>query len=96
MIWIIFLGATPIAPVLRQVLRDKRNEIYERKLLILIATDGIPTDERERPDVNTLVHILQNERQPIQQIPVTIIACTGKPLTIPESSSVVNGFTLSR
>ncbi|CAF1209767.1 unnamed protein product [Adineta steineri] len=28
-------GSTPIVPVLRQVLREKRNQIYERKLLIL-------------------------------------------------------------
>lgn len=73
-----FLGATPIVPVLRQVLKDKRNQIYERKLLILIATDGIPTDDRERPDIHTLEHVLKNERQPSELIPVTIIACTGR------------------
>lgn len=69
-------GATPMVPVLRQVLRDKRNQIYERKLLILIATDGIPTDERERPDIRTLEHVLREERQPINQIPVSFIVCT--------------------
>ncbi|UJR32554.1 hypothetical protein I4U23_020015 [Adineta vaga] len=69
-------GSTPIVPVLRQVLHDKRNQIYERNLLILLATDGIPTDERERPDIRTLEHVLRNERQPTNQIPVTIIACT--------------------
>ncbi|CAF3317685.1 unnamed protein product [Rotaria socialis] len=69
-------GATPVVPVLRQVLHEKRNQIYERKLLILIATDGIPTDERERPDIRTLEHVLKNERKPMDQIPVTIIICT--------------------
>jgi Mg-chelatase subunit ChlD len=73
-----FLGATPIVPVLRQVLQDKRNHIYERNLLILIATDGVPTDERERTDTHTLEHVLRNERKPINQIPVTIIVCTGR------------------
>ena len=72
----ILLGATPIVPVLRQVLREKRNQIYERNLLILIATDGIPTDERERTDIGTFEHVLRNERQPTQQIPVTILVCT--------------------
>ncbi|CAF0967654.1 unnamed protein product [Rotaria sp. Silwood1] len=59
-----------------EVLKDKRNHIYERKLLILIATDGIPTDDRERTDIHTLEHVLKNERTPTNQIPVTIIACT--------------------
>ncbi|CAF1320800.1 unnamed protein product [Adineta ricciae] len=69
-------GSTPIVPVFRQVLHDKRNQIYERNLLILLATDGVPTDEREQSDVRTLEHVLRNERRPINQIPVTIIACT--------------------
>ncbi|CAF3375780.1 unnamed protein product [Rotaria sp. Silwood2] len=59
-----------------EVLHEKRNHIYERKLLLLIATDGIPTDERERPDIHTLEHVLKNERKPTNQIPVTIIICT--------------------
>ena len=52
------IGSTPIVPVLRQVLKDKRNQIYERNLLILLATDGIPTDEKERTDIHTLEHVL--------------------------------------
>ncbi|CAF3630852.1 unnamed protein product [Adineta steineri] len=40
------------------------------------ATDGVPTDERERPDSHTLEHVLKNERRPIDRIPVTIVACT--------------------
>jgi hypothetical protein len=72
------LGSTPIVPVLRQVLRDKHQQIYERKLLILLATDGVPTDKYERPDVRTLRQVLTNERTPTDRVPVTIIACTGK------------------
>ncbi|CAF4080796.1 unnamed protein product [Rotaria sp. Silwood2] len=75
-IHLFFSCSTPIVPVLRQVLKDKRNHIYERKLLILIATDGIPTDDKERTDIHTLEHVLKNERTPTNQIPVTIIACT--------------------
>ncbi len=65
-------------PVLRQVLKDKRNQSYERNLLILLATDGVPTDERERTDIHTLENVLKNERKPTNQIPVTIIVCTGR------------------
>ncbi|CAF1359703.1 unnamed protein product [Didymodactylos carnosus] len=69
-------GLTPIAQVLRQVLRDKQVEIQERKLLILIATDGQPTDNQGRVDIHTLEQILLTERNPIARIPVTFIACT--------------------
>ena len=64
------------------MLKEKRNQIYERNLLILLATDGIPTDERERTDIQTLEHVLRNERQPIDRIPVTIIVCTGRLQTL--------------
>jgi hypothetical protein len=64
-------------PVLRQVLRDKHQQIHERKLLILLATDGVPTDKYERPDIHTLKSVLSRERIPIDRVPVTIIACTG-------------------
>ena len=33
-------GLTPLVPALRRILAAKRNQTYERKLLILIATDG--------------------------------------------------------
>ncbi|UJR15300.1 hypothetical protein I4U23_002253 [Adineta vaga] len=56
-------GPTPIA-------------LQERKLLVLIATDGIPTNEAGQQDIKTLEHVLRHERTPINRIPVTIIACT--------------------
>ncbi|CAM4754940.1 unnamed protein product [Rotaria magnacalcarata] len=69
-------GPTPIVPVLRRVLRDKQNEIEERKLLILLATDGVPTDNRGHRDIRSFEYVLKNERKPVNRIPVTIIACT--------------------
>ncbi|CAF4329063.1 unnamed protein product [Rotaria sp. Silwood2] len=69
-------GPTPIARILRHVLQEKRLEIQERKLLILIATDGVPTNDSGHHDIKTLEHILRNERNPINRIPVTFIACT--------------------
>ncbi|CAF0763359.1 unnamed protein product [Adineta steineri] len=69
-------GPTPIARVLRHVLQTKQLEVQERKLLILIATDGIPTNDSGQQDTKTLENVLRHERKPINRIPVTIIACT--------------------
>jgi hypothetical protein len=69
-------GPTPIVRVLRQVLQAKQLEIQERKLLVLIATDGVPTNDNGQQDTKTLEHALRHERNPINRIPVTIIACT--------------------
>ena len=63
---------------MRQILNDKKSLIQERKLLILIATDGVPTDNKGQPCIQEFHHILKNERQPIDRVAVTIIACTGK------------------
>jgi len=65
-------------PVLRQVLQDKHKEIEERKLLILLATDGVPTDYQGHTKIDELRRVLKYERMPTDRIPVTIIACTGK------------------
>jgi hypothetical protein len=46
-------------------------------LLILIATDGVPTNENGQQDKKSLEYVLRHERKPISHIPVTIIACTG-------------------
>lgn len=71
-------GPTPIVPVLRRVLHDKQHEIEERKLLILLATDGVPTDNQGHRDIRSFEYVLKHERRPANRIPVTIIACTGK------------------
>ncbi|CAF3903639.1 unnamed protein product [Rotaria sp. Silwood1] len=69
-------GPTPIVPIFRRVLRDKQHEIEERKLLILLATDGVPTDDQGNRDIRSFKHVLKHERKPTNHIPVTIIACT--------------------
>jgi len=63
---------------LRQVLHDKKREIDAGKLLILLATDGAPTDDQGHLKVDQLRHVLQHERNFENSIPVTIIACTGE------------------
>ena len=70
-------GPTPLTRVLQEVLNTKRSQIHERKLLILIATDGLPTDERGESDLRRLENVLRNERFPLMdRIYVTFIACT--------------------
>lgn len=69
-------GLTPITRVLRQILETKKNEIQERKLLIIIATDGQPTDDFGTTDVDALEHVLKHERKPADRILVTFCACT--------------------
>ena len=61
----------------RRVLRDKQHEIEERNLLILLATDGVPTDSQGHRDIRSFEYVLKQERKPTNRIPVTIIACTG-------------------
>ncbi|CAF2757024.1 unnamed protein product [Rotaria sp. Silwood2] len=72
----IISGPTPMVRVLRQVLKEKKNQIQERKLLIFLATDGVPTDDNGQPRIDELRQFLLEERKPINQISVTIIACT--------------------
>ncbi len=69
-------GYTPLTRALRQVLNDKRGSLQEKKLLILVATDGLPTDERGNDDRAGLKRFLSSERQPQDRIPVTILAVT--------------------
>lgn len=69
---------TPIARVFRKVLQDERQVIQQRKLLILLATDGVPTNDDGAANPQELYYILSRERNPIDRIPVTIISCTGK------------------
>jgi hypothetical protein len=64
--------------VLRQILYEKKQQIQERKLLVLIATDGVPTDDDGYQNIEEFRHVLKNERNPIDRIPVTIMACTGE------------------
>jgi hypothetical protein len=70
-------GSTPLARVLSEVLNIRRSQIQERKLLILIATDGLPTDDKGQNDLKRLESVLRNERYPsIERIYITFIACT--------------------
>ncbi len=68
-------GYTPMQRVVRQVIENNRSAIIERKLLLLIATDGIPTNDRGDEDREGLRALLKNRGTP-ERNPMTIIACT--------------------
>ena len=70
-------GPTPLTRVLQYVLNLRRGYVHDRKLLILIATDGLPTDEHGQDDLNGLEQVLRYERYPsIDRMFVTFLACT--------------------
>lgn len=71
-------GQTPILKTLRQVLNDKKHSLSEKKLLIILVTDGEPTDDKGNTDgeIQKLFNCLKNERKPINKIHTTILACT--------------------
>ncbi len=47
-------------------------------MLVLIATDGVPTDDDGYQNIEEFRYVLKNERNPTNKIPVTIMACTGE------------------
>lgn len=69
-------GYTPLSRALDQVLRDNLNLVNnERKLLIIIVTDGEPTDDRGNSDISGFKKCLES-RKPADRIFTSIIACT--------------------
>ena len=70
-------GPTLLTRTLSYVLNAKRMRVHDRNLLILIATDGLPTDENGLDDIGNLERVLQYERFPsADRIHVTFLACT--------------------
>ena len=69
-------GYTPLSKALTQVLQDNYHTVQtEQKLLIIIVTDGEPTDESGNVDIRRFKQCLIN-RTPMDRIFVTIVACT--------------------
>lgn len=81
-------GYTPIVPVLSKILNGLGSITNEKKVLIIIATDGEPsTANGMTSDGNisekTKLYNLLNSRDPIDKIYVSILACT-------DDDSVIN------
>jgi len=66
-------GATPIVPVLRHVLAQPYDESYVGRIII-ICTDGEPTDEQNRVNTAQLYNVLMCQRK--RNDYVTFLACT--------------------
>ena len=64
-------GFTPLAQVFRRVLTD--NVLGEKKLLIIIATDGEPTDMNGQVNISEFKKCLKEKPKHVH---TTIVACT--------------------
>lgn len=74
-------GLTPITPVLKHVLQEKKAVAMEKKMLVIIATDGAPTNPAGEIDTAALKHVLVSERN-VDKVFVTFLACTDDDSTI--------------
>ena len=70
-------GYTPIVPALRTILQLPTND---KKRLIIIITDGQPTGEDNKPDIDTFRDVLEDERSDDDH--VVIVACTDEKTTM--------------
>ena len=69
-------GYTPLRDTFNSVINDNIQATRENKLLVVIITDGEPTDRSGvKSEINEFKICLQN-RHPIHNIFVTIVACT--------------------
>eukprot|EP01103_Thecamoeba_quadrilineata_P005212 TRINITY_DN15038_c0_g1_i1.p1 TRINITY_DN15038_c0_g1~~TRINITY_DN15038_c0_g1_i1.p1 ORF type:complete len:288 (-),score=32.97 TRINITY_DN15038_c0_g1_i1:144-1007(-) len=78
-------GYTPLTRVYKQVLSDNAQEISERGLLIIIATDGEPTDDSNRTNIREFKQALTTVKSKYEntraagysgKVYTNIIACT--------------------
>ena len=68
-------GYTPLNKIFNQVLNENVNYIREKKLLIIILTDGEPTDDYGNGDIKNFKRSLLS-RDPMNKIFVNIVTCT--------------------
>jgi hypothetical protein len=68
-------GYTPLTRTLQTVLNENRNVLQQKNLLVVIVTDGEPTDDQGYIKINEFSQTLAS-RQPIDRIFVSIVACT--------------------
>jgi hypothetical protein len=66
-------GFTPLARVITQILQHKAAVLAERKLLLIIATDGQPTDDAGSVQIPQFLNLLMTKPQ---NMFVQIMACT--------------------
>lgn len=69
-------GLTPLTAALRRIFQSSASKPNsDKRLLVFIATDGAPTDANGTVDIQSLEHVMRNERNPNTTY-VTFLACT--------------------
>lgn len=68
-------GLTPITPVLQHVLKAKAAVSVEKKVLVIVLTDGQPTNASGQVDIESLRRVMQHERN-AERVFVSFVACT--------------------
>ncbi len=66
-------GYTPLANTIERIYKEKDCQIREKKLLLLIATDGQPTTPSGNIDTNNFFRVLRDRNKNVH---ISIIACT--------------------
>ena len=66
-------GFTPLSKAFRYIMAAKRATLGEKKLLVLIFTDGQPTDDHGRTDIHTFLNDLSSKPNGVY---VQVVACT--------------------
>lgn len=75
-------GFTPLVPVLKQIFQlPATRRGHDKKLLVLIATDGAPTDEFDNDNVPQLYDLMVNGRR-AETTFVNFLVCTDDPVVI--------------
>jgi hypothetical protein len=66
-------GATPLVRTVKAIFEEKAQLLKERKMLLIIATDGVPTDDAGNEQTKQFLALLRDRPK---NVFVSIIACT--------------------
>ncbi|CAF1432899.1 unnamed protein product [Rotaria sordida] len=69
-------GLTPLVPALRRIFQSAASKPgHDKRLLVFVATDGAPTDDKGKVDIGSLERLMRKERQS-NTTHVAFLACT--------------------
>jgi hypothetical protein len=75
-------GYTPLVPVLKTIFESSlADRGRDKKLLVFVATDGIPTDEDGNGNVPELEYLMREKRQ-VETTYVSFLICTDDPTCV--------------
>jgi hypothetical protein len=75
-------GYTPLVPVLNEIFQSTLSHRgRDKKLLVFIATDGVPTDKDGNPNVDELEQIVREKRQ-LDTTFISFLLCTDDPVSV--------------